>query len=33
VPAGRRHRPLAEESAVAILFERAQTKQYGDAPR
>ena len=30
VPAGARHRPVAEEPAVALLFERAETKQYGD---
>jgi quercetin dioxygenase-like cupin family protein len=30
VPAGRRHRPVAEQPAVAVLFEKAETKQYGD---
>jgi len=30
VPAGRRHRPVAEAPAVAVLFEPAATKQYGD---
>jgi quercetin dioxygenase-like cupin family protein len=30
VPAGRRHRPVAGAPAVAMLFERAETKQYGD---
>jgi quercetin dioxygenase-like cupin family protein len=30
VPAGTRHRPVADEPAVALLFERAETKQYGD---
>ena len=30
VPAGRRHRPVAEAPAIALLFERAGTKQYGD---
>ena len=29
VPAGTRHRPVAVEPAIAILFERAETKQYG----
>jgi mannose-6-phosphate isomerase-like protein (cupin superfamily) len=29
VPAGRRHRPVAAQPAVAILFERSETKQYG----
>jgi quercetin dioxygenase-like cupin family protein len=29
VPSGRRHRPIADEPAVAILFERADTQQYG----
>ena len=29
VPAGRRHRPIADQPAVAIVFERAETKQYG----
>jgi hypothetical protein len=30
IPAGRRHRPVAEEPAIAILFEKAGVKQYGD---
>jgi quercetin dioxygenase-like cupin family protein len=30
VQAGRRHRPVAEQPAVALIFERAETKQYGD---
>ena len=30
IPAGRRHRPVAERPALAILFERAETSQYGD---
>ncbi|MFN2543703.1 MAG: cupin domain-containing protein [Actinomycetota bacterium] len=30
VPAGTRHRPVADQPAVTILFERAETKQYGD---
>jgi mannose-6-phosphate isomerase-like protein (cupin superfamily) len=30
VTAGTRHRPFADEPAVALLFERAETKQYGD---
>ena len=30
VPAGTRHRPAADQPAVALLFERAETKQYGD---
>jgi quercetin dioxygenase-like cupin family protein len=30
IPAGRRHRPAAERPALAILFERAETSQYGD---
>jgi quercetin dioxygenase-like cupin family protein len=30
VPAGVRHRPVAPEPAVALLFERAETAQYGD---
>jgi len=32
VPAGRRHRPVADEPAITILFEPARTKQYGDQP-
>lgn len=30
VPAGVRHRPVADEPALAALFERGETKQYGD---
>jgi quercetin dioxygenase-like cupin family protein len=30
VPKGTRHRPVAEEPAVTLLFEPAETKQYGD---
>jgi len=30
VPAGTRHRPVAAEPAVALLFERIETKQYGE---
>ena len=30
VPAGTRHRPVADQPAVALVFERAETKQYGD---
>jgi mannose-6-phosphate isomerase-like protein (cupin superfamily) len=30
VPAGTRHRPVADRPAVALVFERAETKQYGD---
>ncbi len=30
VPAGRRHRPVADEPSVAMLFERAETRQFGD---
>lgn len=30
VPAGVRHRPVADEPAVALVLERAETKQYGD---
>ncbi len=30
VPAGTRHRPVADQLAVALVFERAETKQYGD---
>jgi quercetin dioxygenase-like cupin family protein len=29
VPRGRRHRPVADEPAVAVLVERAETRQYG----
>ena len=32
VPAGVRHRPVADAPAAALLFERAETKQYGDDP-
>jgi mannose-6-phosphate isomerase-like protein (cupin superfamily) len=31
VPAGTRHRPVADQPAVALVLERAETKQYGDA--
>lgn len=30
VQAGRPHRPVADQPAVALLLERAETKQYGD---
>jgi quercetin dioxygenase-like cupin family protein len=30
VPAGIQHRPVAEQPACALLFERAETRQYGD---
>ena len=30
VPAGTRHRPVAAEPAVALLFERIETRQYGE---
>jgi mannose-6-phosphate isomerase-like protein (cupin superfamily) len=30
VPAGVLHRPVADEPALALLFERAETLQYGD---
>jgi len=30
VPAGVRHRPVAAEPAVTLLFERIDTRQYGD---
>jgi quercetin dioxygenase-like cupin family protein len=30
VRAGRRHRPVADRGAVALIFERSNTKQYGD---
>ena len=30
VPKGRRHRPIAENPAVTVMFEPAETKQYGD---
>lgn len=31
VPAGVRHRPVAKEPAVTLLFERIETKQYGES--
>ncbi len=33
VPAGRRHRPVATGTAHALLLERPETTQYGDADR
>jgi quercetin dioxygenase-like cupin family protein len=30
VPAGVRHRPVARQPAVVLLFERVETKQYGE---
>jgi mannose-6-phosphate isomerase-like protein (cupin superfamily) len=30
VRAGRRHRPVANRRAVALIFEKSDTKQYGD---
>lgn len=30
VPAGVLHRPFADEPAIAVLFERKETAQYGD---
>ena len=30
VPRGREHRPVADAPAVSMLFEPAETKQYGD---
>ena len=33
VPRGRRHRPVADEPAVALVIERAETRQYGEAHR
>ncbi len=30
VPAGTRHRPVAREEAVVLLFELQKTKQYGE---
>ncbi len=30
VLAGTRHRPVADQPAVALLFERAETQQFGD---
>ncbi len=32
VPAGTRHRPVAREEAVILLFELQKTKQYGEQP-
>ena len=32
VPRGVRHRPVADSPAVGVLFERAETKQYGTQP-
>ncbi len=29
VQAGRRHRPIADEPAIALIFEKAETKQHG----
>ena len=31
VPAGRRHRPIADDPAIAMIFERSETKQYGES--
>ena len=31
VPSGVRHRPVADAPAYGLLFERAETKQYGDS--
>ena len=33
VPRGVRHRPVANAPAYGLLFERAETKQYGDTSR
>ena len=33
VPRGVRHRPVADAPAYGLLFERAETKQYGDRSR
>jgi quercetin dioxygenase-like cupin family protein len=33
VPAGLRHRPVAANPAVTLLFERAETRQYGNEAR
>jgi len=33
VPAGVRHRPVAVKPAVTLLFERIETRQYGDLER
>ncbi len=30
IPKGVQHRPVADEPALALLFERAETKQYGE---
>lgn len=30
VPRGVRHRPMADEPAVAVMIERPETKQYGE---
>lgn len=30
VPAGTQHRPVAEQPACALMFERLETRQYGD---
>ena len=30
VPKGRRHRPVAENPAVTVMFEPAETRQYGE---
>ena len=30
VPRGRRHRPVAQQPGVTVMFEPAETKQYGD---
>ncbi|HET9199395.1 MAG TPA: cupin domain-containing protein [Dehalococcoidia bacterium] len=30
VPAGAQHRPVADEPALAVLFEREETTQHGD---
>jgi quercetin dioxygenase-like cupin family protein len=32
VPAGVRHRPVADEPACGLLLERPETKQYGNEP-
>jgi quercetin dioxygenase-like cupin family protein len=32
VPAGVRHRPVAEHTAHALLIEKPETRQYGDGP-
>lgn len=33
VPRGLQHRPVAEETAHALIIEKVETKQYGNAPR